>query len=72
VASRAGAKSAAAAQQPAAPQAVQPAPEPAPQAPSEATAQKMAELEQMKHLLDAGALTQAEFDAQKQRILSSL
>ena len=84
VAGKAGARAGAAAQQQAAAPPAQPAPAPAPPpaaptaAPTaaapeaESSAQKMAELEQLKHLLDAGVLTQAEFDAQKLRILSSL
>ena len=45
----------------------------APAAAPEATQQdKMAQLKQLKDLLDSGVLTQAEFDAQKQKILQSL
>ena len=33
---------------------------------------KMAQLKQLKELLDTGVLTQAEFDAQKQKILQSM
>ena len=48
----------------------QPAPPPsAPQAPADPGAQRVAALSQLKELLDGGALTQAEFDAEKQRIL---
>ena len=32
----------------------------------------MAQLKQLKDLLDTGVLTQAEFDAQKQKILQSM
>ena len=32
----------------------------------------MAQLQQLKQLLDTGVLTQAEFDAQKQKILQSM
>jgi len=32
----------------------------------------MAQLKQLKELLDSGVLTQAEFDAQKQKILQSM
>jgi len=32
----------------------------------------MNELKQLKDLLDSGVLTQAEFDAQKQKILQSM
>ena len=42
----------------------------APAAPSRD--QQMAELEKLKNLLDQGVLTQAEFDAQKQKILQSM
>jgi hypothetical protein len=45
-----------------------PPPAPAAAAPAPDT---YAELMQLKSLLDAGALTQAEFDAQKQKILSA-
>ena len=34
--------------------------------------QSMAELTKLKELLDSGVLTQAEFDAQKQKILQSM
>jgi membrane protease subunit (stomatin/prohibitin family) len=34
--------------------------------------QSMAELTKLKELLDSGVLTQAEFDAQKQKILPSM
>jgi membrane protease subunit (stomatin/prohibitin family) len=34
--------------------------------------QSMAELTKLKELLDNGVLTQAEFDAQKQKILQSM
>jgi membrane protease subunit (stomatin/prohibitin family) len=44
--------------------------EPAPAAPSQEDA--MAQLAQLKQLLDQGALTQAEFDMQKTKILSSM
>jgi len=42
----------------------------APAAPS--ADQSMAELTKLKELLDSGVLTQAEFDAQKQKILQSM
>jgi membrane protease subunit (stomatin/prohibitin family) len=44
--------------------------DPAPAAPS--ADQSMAELTKLKELLDSGVLTQAEFDAQKQKILQSM
>jgi membrane protease subunit (stomatin/prohibitin family) len=51
-------------------QAQQQAQAPAPAAPSEEDS--MAQLTQLKSLLDQGVLTQAEFDAQKQKILQSM
>ena len=46
------------------------------QAPAQAVAPSredgMAQLQQLKSLLDSGVLTQAEFDAQKQKILQSM
>jgi membrane protease subunit (stomatin/prohibitin family) len=39
---------------------------------SGSTDDKMAQLKQLKELLDSGVLTQAEFDAQKQKILQSM
>ena len=39
----------------------------APQAPAASEEDKMAQLKQLKELLDSGVLTQAEFDAQKER-----
>ena len=48
------------------------APPPAPMAaPEEAAPDSYAELMKLKELLDAGVLTQAEFDTQKQKILSA-
>jgi hypothetical protein len=44
--------------------------DPAPAAPS--ADQSMEELTKLKGLLDSGVLTQAEFDAQKQKILQSM
>ena len=45
----------------------------APQAaPATSEEDKMAQLKQLKGLLDTGVLTQAEFDAQKQKILQSM
>jgi membrane protease subunit (stomatin/prohibitin family) len=44
---------------------------PPPQAAPAAPTDSYAELMQLKQLLDAGALTQAEFDAQKAKILSA-
>ena len=54
------------AEQPAAPQ------QPAPEAAAPSSDAKMGELKQLKELLDSGVLTQAEFDAQKQKILQSM
>ena len=54
-------------QQAAAP--AQPPPAPSTQAPADPGAQRVAALSQLKTLLDGGALTQEEFDAEKQRIL---
>ncbi len=76
VASKHGqAKAEAAAQQEAAaapPPAAVPEVPPAPEAPAtHSPADSYDELMKLKGLLDAGVLTQAEFDAQKQRILSS-
>jgi hypothetical protein len=73
VASQRGqARGAAEAQEQAAAQAQYAAPPPAaPAAPAAAPTDSYAELMQLKQLLDAGALTQAEFDAQKQKILSA-
>jgi membrane protease subunit (stomatin/prohibitin family) len=45
-------------------------PEAAPAAPS--ADESMAELTKLKELLDSGVLTQAEFDAQKQKILQGM
>jgi membrane protease subunit (stomatin/prohibitin family) len=66
----AGAAGARAAQQQAAQQA--PQPEPATAAAAESTDDKMAQLTKLKELLDAGVLTQPEFDAQKAKILESM
>lgn len=79
VASRRGAARAEAAQQQAyeqAPPQQQMAPVPEQAAPSEAEAPRgeadpYGELMKLKQLLDAGALTQDEFDAQKQKILGA-
>ena len=51
-------------------QAQQQAQAPAPAGPSEEDS--MAQLSQLKNLLDQGVLTQAEFDAQKQKILQGM
>ena len=68
-AAKAGAESAAAdADQPAPVE--QPAAAPAAAAPS--ADESMAELTKLKELLDSGVLTQAEFDAQKQKILQTM
>jgi membrane protease subunit (stomatin/prohibitin family) len=52
--------------------AAQQAPQAAPAEESGSTDDKMAQLKQLKELLDSGVLTQAEFDAQKQKILQSM
>lgn len=60
-----------AAEQQAAPPEVQPAPvQAAPPAPSAASDESYDELMKLKQLLDAGVLTQTEFDDQKQKVLS--
>jgi len=76
-ASKAGAKSAAAGADesaaPEEPEAQQPeaaGADPAPAGPS--ADESMEELTKLKGLLDAGVLTQAEFDTQKQKILQSM
>lgn len=70
---QAKAEAEAAAQQQAAPDPV--AYEPPPQAPAEPAAasseESYAELMRLKELLDAGVLTQAEFDAEKQKVLGA-
>jgi Short C-terminal domain len=74
VASKHGQAKAAAQQEAAAPPQPAAVPEvpPAPEAPAtHSPADSYDELMKLKGLLDAGVLTQAEFDAQKQRILSS-
>jgi len=73
VAGRAGAKAGAAkAQQQR--QEEQPQQEPAaePQAAAPTTEEKLAQIETLKRLLDEGALTQSEFDLQKQKLLAEL
>ena len=45
--------------------------EPAPAAPSVGSSDMVAQLENLKKLLDEGVLTQAEFDMQKQKLLSA-
>jgi len=68
LASKRGAAKAQAAQQAAAPA---PAAEaPAPAAPVAASADPYADLMKIKELLDAGVLTQEEFDAEKKKILA--
>jgi membrane protease subunit (stomatin/prohibitin family) len=52
-------------------QATQPAPQTAPP-PAVAAEDPYAELKKAKELLDQGILTQAEFDAQKQKILGEM
>ena len=56
-------------EQAAAPQA-EAAPLPPEAAPAPAAADPYAQISELKSLLDSGALTQAEFDAQKQKILA--
>jgi len=71
VAGRAGARRGAANAQAEAAPPVEPAPAyDAP--PGESNEDAMAELTQLKQLLDTGTLTQAEFDAQKQKILQKM
>jgi len=78
VASRRGqAKAEAAAEQqqaeapPMAEEAPAPPPAPAPAAEPAAAQDTYGDLLKLKELLDAGALTQAEFDAEKQKVLSA-
>jgi len=72
VASRAGAKAGARSQaEEQYAQEAQYAPEPAYE-PEPSTEDKVAQIQQLKGLLDAGALTQAEFDFQKTKILSTM
>jgi membrane protease subunit (stomatin/prohibitin family) len=52
-------------------QAPPPAQQPAPAAPAASGEDTVTQLTKLKELLDAGALTQAEFDAQKQKILAA-
>jgi len=47
------------------------APAPAPAAPQAGGADMVTQLENLKKLLDEGVLTQAEFDMQKQKLLSA-
>lgn len=70
VASQRGAARATAQQQAAQPAAAEEAPAPA-AAPAEAPVDLYGDLAKLKELLDAGVLTQAEFDAQKQKLLSA-
>jgi predicted flap endonuclease-1-like 5' DNA nuclease len=71
VASKHGAAKAEAAQQAQAPVPVAAAPAPVAQPASGApTTEALDDLMKLKGLLDAGALTQEEFDAQKQKILA--
>ena len=48
------------------------APEAAPETAAPSADQSMEELTKLKGLLDSGVLTQAEFDAQKQKILQTM
>jgi hypothetical protein len=57
-------------QEEAAPPPPLPAPPPAAQAPPETTAQRIEALSKLKELLDAGVLSQEEFDAQKAKLLA--
>ena len=59
------------AQQQYAPPPPQYAPPPAPAAPAVGGADMVTQLENLKKLLDEGVLTQAEFDMQKQKLLSA-
>ena len=68
--SRGQAKGAAAAEAQAAPAQAAPA-EVAPEAAAPSSADSYADLMKLKELFDAGVLTQAEFDAQKQKILDA-
>jgi len=70
VASQRGAAKAAAQQQAAQPPAPQEAPAPAPE-PAAPPTDLYGDLAKLKELLDAGVLTQEEFDAQKQKLLSA-
>lgn len=75
VASRAGAKAGARSageEQYAQEQQYAPEPQYAPAEPEPSTEDKVAQIQQLKGLLDAGALTQAEFDFQKTKILSTM
>lgn len=68
--SRGQAKGAAAAEAQAAPAQAAPA-EVAPEAAAPSSADSYADLMKLKELFDAGVLTQAEFDAEKQKILDA-
>ncbi len=67
---RGQAKAEAAAQQQAPPPQAA-APEAAPEAPAQTSTDSYADLTKLKELFDAGVLTQAEFDEQKQKILNA-
>ena len=71
VASNRGQAKAEAAAQQQAPPAPAAAPQAAPQTAAPSSEDSYAELMRLKELLDAGVLTQAEFDAEKQKILSA-
>jgi len=71
VASNRGQARAEAAAQQQAPPAPAAAPQAAPQPAAPSSEDSYAELMRLKELLDAGVLTQAEFDAEKQKILSA-
>ena len=66
---RGQAKAAAAGQQQAPPEAA--APQAAPEAPAPTSEDSYSALMKLKELLDAGVLTQAEFDSEKQKILGA-
>jgi membrane protease subunit (stomatin/prohibitin family) len=71
VASNRGQARAEAAAQQQAPPAPAAAPQAAPEPAAPSSEDSYAELMRLKELLDAGVLTQAEFDAEKQKILSA-
>jgi len=68
---QARAEAAAAAEQQAAPPPVEAPPPVAPAAPAASSADSYADLVKLKELLDAGVLTQTEFDSEKQKILGA-
>jgi len=60
-----------AAQEQAAPPQAAPEAVAAPEAPASSSADSYADLMKLKELLDAGVLTQAEFDSEKQKVLGA-